>query len=146
MPNLSSIRAAGSRVRLSGRTTLTRTVVPAHPGAVVRLRHRLRGVRARQAPCPGGGATTRRSAGGARSRGQLLWIGLHEPALEQLEGIGEEFGLHTLAVEDAVHAHNRPKLERYEDTLASRCSRPPPGYVGHAGADHRRPNRSRPAR
>jgi magnesium transporter len=53
-----------------------------------------------------------------RRRGEgFLWIGLHEPAEEQITGIAEVFGLHELAVEDAVHAHQRPKLERYDDML-----------------------------
>ena len=47
----------------------------------------------------------------------FVWIGLHEPDEEQLTSIGEVFGLHELAVEDAVHAHQRPKLERYDDML-----------------------------
>ncbi|GHJ35802.1 magnesium and cobalt transport protein CorA [Streptomyces sp. TS71-3] len=52
-----------------------------------------------------------------RSRGGFAWIGLHEPTEEEFAGIAREFGLHPLAVEDAVHAHQRPKLERYDDTL-----------------------------
>jgi magnesium transporter len=47
----------------------------------------------------------------------FVWIGLHEPAEEQITGIAEVFGLHELAVEDAVNAHQRPKLERYDDIL-----------------------------
>jgi magnesium transporter len=47
----------------------------------------------------------------------FVWIGLHEPDEEQITGIADVFGLHELAVEDAVHAHQRPKLERYEDML-----------------------------
>ncbi|UKY47746.1 magnesium/cobalt transporter CorA [Streptomyces inhibens] len=47
----------------------------------------------------------------------FVWIGLHEPAEEEFSEIGELFGLHPLAVEDAVDAHQRPKLERYNDTL-----------------------------
>ncbi len=47
----------------------------------------------------------------------FVWIGLHQPDEEQLTSIGEVFGLHELAVEDAVHAHQRPKLERYDDML-----------------------------
>jgi magnesium transporter len=47
----------------------------------------------------------------------FVWIGLHEPDAEQIKGIAETFGLHELAVEDAVQAHQRPKLERYDDTL-----------------------------
>ncbi|MFD7652569.1 magnesium/cobalt transporter CorA [Actinosynnema sp. NPDC059797] len=53
-----------------------------------------------------------------RGRGEgFVWIGLHEPDAEQIEGVADTFGLHELAVEDAVHAHQRPKLERYDDTL-----------------------------
>jgi magnesium transporter len=47
----------------------------------------------------------------------FVWIGLHEPDEEQIKGIADVFGLHELAVEDAVNAHQRPKLERYDDTL-----------------------------
>jgi magnesium transporter len=53
-----------------------------------------------------------------RRRGEgFVWIGLHEPDAGQITGIADVFGLHELAVEDAVHAHQRPKLERYDDTL-----------------------------
>ena len=44
----------------------------------------------------------------------FAWVGLHEPDAAELEELAEVFGLHPLAVEDAVHAHQRPKLERYE--------------------------------
>lgn len=47
----------------------------------------------------------------------FVWIGLHEPDEHQMQAVAEVFGLHELAVEDAVHAHQRPKLERYDDTL-----------------------------
>jgi magnesium transporter len=47
----------------------------------------------------------------------FVWIGLHEPTLEEFELVTRELKLHPLAVEDAVHAHQRPKLERYDDTL-----------------------------
>src|SRR6266540_6556835 len=49
--------------------------------------------------------------------GTMAWIGLLRPAEAQLLAIAEEFGLHELAVEDAIVAHQRPKLERYGDTL-----------------------------
>ncbi|MGH3620222.1 MAG: CorA family divalent cation transporter, partial [Sciscionella sp.] len=53
-----------------------------------------------------------------RSRGEgFVWIGLHEPSSEEIQGVADTFGLHELAVEDAVHAHQRPKLERYDETL-----------------------------
>lgn len=47
----------------------------------------------------------------------FVWIGLHEPSESEFTGIVELFGLHPLAVEDAVHAHQRPKVERYDGSL-----------------------------
>ena len=47
----------------------------------------------------------------------FVWVGLHEPNEAQMQDVADVFGLHPLAVEDAVHAHQRPKLERYDDTL-----------------------------
>ncbi|MCY0610062.1 magnesium transporter, partial [Klebsiella pneumoniae] len=47
----------------------------------------------------------------------FVWIGLHEPDENQMQDVADVFGLHPLAVEDAVHAHQRPKLERYDETL-----------------------------
>jgi magnesium transporter len=44
----------------------------------------------------------------------FVWVGLHEPQAGELEQLAEVFGLHPLAVEDAIHAHQRPKLERYD--------------------------------
>jgi magnesium transporter len=52
-----------------------------------------------------------------KRREGFVWIGLHEPDAIQIQGIAETFGLHELAVEDALEAHQRPKLERYDDTL-----------------------------
>ncbi|KUO11722.1 magnesium and cobalt transport protein CorA [Streptomyces sp. DSM 15324] len=52
-----------------------------------------------------------------RRDGGFVWIGLHEPTEAEFSGIASEFGLHPLAVEDAVQAHQRPKLERYDDSL-----------------------------
>ncbi len=49
--------------------------------------------------------------------GDFVWIGLHKPVQGELEAVAEVFSLHPLAVEDALHAHQRPKLERYEDGL-----------------------------
>ncbi len=45
------------------------------------------------------------------------WIGLYRPSEEQLDTLAAQFGLHQLSIEDAVHAHQRPKVERYGDTL-----------------------------
>ena len=47
----------------------------------------------------------------------FVWIGLHEPTEQEFEAVVDEFQLHPLAVEDAVHAHQRPKLETYGPTL-----------------------------
>jgi magnesium transporter len=47
----------------------------------------------------------------------FVWVGLHEPDEAHMQEVADVFGLHPLAVEDAVHAHQRPKLERYDDTL-----------------------------
>src|SRR5215210_573789 len=53
----------------------------------------------------------------ARERGGVVWIGLSRPAEKEFQAVAEEFGLHELAVEDAVVAHQRPKIERYGNTL-----------------------------
>jgi magnesium transporter len=49
--------------------------------------------------------------------GDFVWIGLFEPDGDELAEVADVFDLHPLAVEDAVHAHQRPKLERYEESL-----------------------------
>ena len=46
----------------------------------------------------------------------IAWLGLYEPSADEFESVAREFHLHELAVEDAVKAHQRPKLERYGDT------------------------------
>ncbi|MBI4010865.1 MAG: magnesium/cobalt transporter CorA [Candidatus Rokubacteria bacterium] len=48
---------------------------------------------------------------------RFVWIGLHEPTEEILREVQQAFGLHDLAVEDAHRAHQRPKLERYDESL-----------------------------
>jgi magnesium transporter len=47
----------------------------------------------------------------------VAWLGLYEPSKEEFASVAREFDLHELAVEDAVKAHQRPKLERYGDDL-----------------------------
>ncbi|HEY9413860.1 MAG TPA: CorA family divalent cation transporter, partial [Pseudonocardia sp.] len=117
-------------MRLTGRTNLTRTVVPAPIPVPLSAYIVDCAVYEHGKRLPGRLSHDQAIREVHEREGSFLWIGLHEPALEQLEGIAEEFGLHELAVEDAVHAHNRPKLERYEDTLfavfKTVC------YVGHA--------------
>ncbi|MCQ4210159.1 magnesium and cobalt transport protein CorA [Streptomyces longispororuber] len=47
----------------------------------------------------------------------MAWIGLARPTEAELKSLAAEFDLHQLAVEDALEAHQRPKLERYGETL-----------------------------
>jgi magnesium transporter len=53
----------------------------------------------------------------SRKPGHVVWIGLHEPGLDLLRQVQKEFGLHDLAIEDALKAHQRPKLEQYGEAL-----------------------------
>ncbi len=53
----------------------------------------------------------------AAETGGFVWIGLYEPSEEEFAAVREEFDLHELAVEDAMKAHQRPKLEVYDETL-----------------------------
>ena len=47
----------------------------------------------------------------------FVWIGLHEPTEDEFDHVTRAFGLHELAVEDAIQAHQRPKLEDYDNCL-----------------------------
>ena len=47
----------------------------------------------------------------------MAWIGLYRPNEREIASLATEFHLHPLAVEDAIVAHQRPKIERYDDTL-----------------------------
>ncbi len=66
-------------------------------------------------------------AAAARAGDGMAWIGLDRPDDAEFAEVAREFGLHPLAVEDAVHAHQRPKLERYGDTLY--CVLRPARYI-----------------
>src|SRR4051794_9563816 len=59
----------------------------------------------------------------------FVWLGLHEPSLREMAAIAHSYGLHELAVEDAVKAEQRPKLEQFGDVhfLVLRTAR----YVPH---------------
>ncbi len=118
MPPLSSIRPA---IRAASRLTRVAPILPKLPHA---LRHRP--VSAYVVDCavyvdgerlPGRWTHDGALAEVHRREDGFVWIGLHEPDEEQITSIADVFGLHELAVEDAVHAHQRPKLERYEDML-----------------------------
>jgi magnesium transporter len=49
--------------------------------------------------------------------GLFVWIGLKEPSEQEFDSVAREFHLHELAVEDAIKAHQRPKIEIYDETL-----------------------------
>ncbi|MBP6627292.1 MAG: magnesium and cobalt transport protein CorA, partial [Arenimonas sp.] len=49
--------------------------------------------------------------------GSFVWVGLYEPEEALLDSLQEEFDLHDLAIEDAHHAHQRPKIEAYGNSL-----------------------------
>jgi magnesium transporter len=67
-----------------------------------------------------------------RQGGGIAWIGLYRPTHDEFVEVTREFGLHELAVEDAVNAHQRPKLERYDDTVY--CVLRPARYVDETEA------------
>jgi magnesium transporter len=53
----------------------------------------------------------------ARCEDAFVWVGVFEPTEEEFDAVRREFDLHELAVEDAVNAHQRPKVELYGNTL-----------------------------
>ena len=63
---------------------------------------------------------------------RFVWIGLNEPSAEVMREVQKEFQLHDLAIEDALTAHQRPKLELYEESLfvVLRTAQLLPGGVG----------------
>ncbi|MDQ1678131.1 MAG: magnesium transporter [Actinomycetota bacterium] len=83
---------------------------PAHPPCVVDCALYIDGVRQ-----PGYRHYAEAFAAARESHNGFVWLGVHEPTEEEFAEIAETFGLHPLAVEDAVKAHQRPKLERYSD-------------------------------
>ncbi|MFD3519758.1 magnesium and cobalt transport protein CorA [Streptomyces sp. NPDC058653] len=116
---MSMIRDLRAAVRPSPRksntpySTYDSTRDPSASSAVVDCAVYRGGRRVKDEPC----LTPHEAMLEVRRGGGFAWIGLHEPTEEEFAGIAAEFGLHPLAVEDAVHAHQRPKLERYDDTL-----------------------------
>ena len=48
--------------------------------------------------------------------GDFVWLGMYEPTVDELQDVGRRFGLHELALEDAYRAHQRPKLEDYDES------------------------------
>ncbi|SHH98977.1 magnesium and cobalt transport protein CorA [Streptomyces sp. 3214.6] len=109
-PARPSLRKGGVRMD-SGAYDTTRD--PATPSAVVDCAVYRDGSRVTFPQPP----TPQEAMRQVRRDGGFVWIGLHEPTEAEFAGIAAEFGLHPLAVEDAVQAHQRPKLERYDDSL-----------------------------
>ncbi len=70
-----------------------------------------------------------RAGDAARATSGYVWIGLQQPSAEEIAAVAEEFDLPPLAVEDAVKAHQRPKLELYDDVLFMVLK--PVRYVDH---------------
>jgi magnesium transporter len=66
-------------------------------------------------------------AASCNASGGIAWIGLYRPSREEFAEVARVFELHELAVEDAVNAHQRPKLERYGETLF--CVLRPARYI-----------------
>lgn len=62
---------------------------------------------------PEEGCRARRGAG----PDAFVWIGLYKPTEAEVESVRRAFELQELAVEDAIKAHHRPKLEIYDDSL-----------------------------
>ena len=58
-----------------------------------------------------------RAGEAASEEGTFVWLGVVEPTEAEFKAIAAEFGLHELAVEDAVRAHQRPKVEEYGETI-----------------------------
>jgi len=128
VPNLPSIRTRGARTKLTGRSnweSSRRTFRCRCPRTSWIARCTSRGT-----GCPAAGRTKARCRRCATGTTRSSWIGLHEPDDEQITGIADTFGCTNLPSRTRLHAHNRPKLERYEDMLfavfKTVC------YVGHA--------------
>ncbi|MBA2446293.1 MAG: magnesium transporter CorA, partial [Nocardioidaceae bacterium] len=68
-------------------------------------------------PLMGGSGELSAALADAEQVGGFIWVGLHEPSHDEMNTVAGTLGLHRLAVEDAVHSHQRPKLERYDDDV-----------------------------
>jgi magnesium transporter len=64
-----------------------------------------------------GTPSVRDAVNACREPEAFVWIGLYEPTEDEFDSIRREFQLHELAVEDAIHAHQRPKLEVYDEMV-----------------------------
>jgi magnesium transporter len=84
----------------------------AGPMSIIDCAHYRDGVRQHEGPL-----SIERAAAAARGDGDFVWLGLLEPSDEEMDSVASQFGLPELAVEDAEQAHQRPKLEDYEDSF-----------------------------
>ncbi|WP_405862079.1 magnesium/cobalt transporter CorA [Streptomyces sp. NBC_00090] len=106
------------RLRRAVRLTYRRAVDLSHPArsplgsAVVNCVVYIDGVR-----CNGRGSAEEALRQVRKAVDGFVWIGLHEPDEKEFTGLADLFGLHPLAVEDAVNAHQRPKVEQYDGVL-----------------------------
>ena len=66
-------------------------------------------------------------AASCKADGGIAWIGLYRPSRAEFEEVARDFALHELAVDDTVNAHQRPKLERYGETVF--CVLRPARYI-----------------
>ena len=78
---------------------------------IIDCAHYQDGRRLDEGPVPLEEAAARRGLGG------FVWLGLFEPGEEELAQVRDTFGLHELAVEDALNTHMRPKLESYDQDV-----------------------------
>ena len=104
MPSLPSLPSFRSGLRKS-------TAIAArleHDDSIVDCAAYVRGRRVVDCTNPGAALDRVRAEGTG-----FVWVGVFEPDLDEMADLAKVFGLHELAVEDAVHAHQRPKLERY---------------------------------
>ena len=77
---------------------------------IVDCGHYINGVRQHEDPMP-----LAQAASCMRSGEGFVWVGMADPTPHELDGLARELSLHELAVEDARHAHQRPKIEEYDE-------------------------------
>ena len=63
------------------------------------------------------GPVSLEEAAARRDEGGFVWLGLFEPSEAEMDQVRRLFGLHELAVEDALSSHQRPKIEIYDKDL-----------------------------
>lgn len=112
------------RIRSSNRATPDRPERASDASAIVDCGLYIDGVRQK-----GEWGYAEALAAARRHRNAFVWLGLREPTEQHMAGIAETYGLHELAVEDAIRAGQRPKLEQFGDVafLVLRTTR----YISH---------------